>query len=702
MRRISTLLLVFLFLCWIPSFAETTGQVGGMDSTGAYYWTVDHNGVFTGSTGGSSIASISLGGVTKYSWGSVISPWEDDGTTTTLTSAPAKFILTHATGVSTFTGYIAGTADIVLENGQIIDGGTNNQVILTENSDSFDIEFTGDDITLRPSDGGIIFVTVASDATGTFNFQARGDTDDELTIDTISNVPTISTTGSSNLAILSSSGEITFGDENLTTTGTLDAGLTTITSGVIGDDTYDVVVDDQFRFASNDEESTIEAYGFEAKAAVLQLSADQGDDAGDKFQIVATTGNALIFTSDTSVKDTHATILTLAKTGLLTTTNDIYVVEDSATTNAVVDVLKVEVTSTGTATEGLGVGIVFSVEDEATTPEEQASLDVAMTDSTNGSEDADMIFSINTAGAIAEVGRFVAASSSTTGDSFTITQNTTETNAVLDILTLTNVTGTATNGAGLGISFEPEDATGAEQHASIDIVQTTAARTTNDTDFVFTQDVNGTLEERVRFDADDDTILLTGTTPKMTIGDGGDEDAILTFDGQTNDFYIGFDTTDDLLNIGVGSTPGTTAAIEISAASDVIIVSSLKTPVGAEVGTNTLTINESGKLVVLNHGTEFTTTLPAVSTASGVTYRIVLAVSPDTGVMDIKTDSGENKIYGVAIVNGAVIPAAAEDTITFTSSAALIGDWVELTSDGTNWYVSGQAAAATGIVFTAT
>ncbi len=189
-----------LIMALVCTFMFTAGA---MPATNKANWGdsvyIDSTGIIYAGQG------VSMGGVIKTSWGSVISPWEDDGTTTTLTSAPTKFILTHATGVSTFTGYIAGTADIVLENGQKIDGGTNNQVILTENSDSFDIEFTGDDITLRPSDGGIIFVTVASDATGTFNFQARGDTDDELTIDTISNVPTISTTGFSILLILSSS-----------------------------------------------------------------------------------------------------------------------------------------------------------------------------------------------------------------------------------------------------------------------------------------------------------------------------------------------------------------------------------------------------------------------------------------------------------------------------------------------------------------
>jgi len=269
-------------------------------------------------------AQIFLGGVGKASWGSVVSPWEDSGTTTTLTSAPTKFILTHSSGVSSFTGYIAGTADIVLENGQILDGGTGDEIIFTENGDSLSIAFSGNDIVLDSTDGGVIFtLTDASD--GTVDLMTNNDSDDYIQVSTTTNQPLINFVGC-NGKITAASGTIDFDDDNLTTTGTVSSGATTVTSLVMGDDVLDVVVDDQLRFASNDEESTIEAYGYEAKDGVLQLTADEGDDAGDKIQLVSDQAtNSLLFTSDTSVKDTHATILTLAKTGLLTTTGDVVV-----------------------------------------------------------------------------------------------------------------------------------------------------------------------------------------------------------------------------------------------------------------------------------------------------------------------------------------------------------------------------------------
>tara|TARA_R100001163_G_scaffold64846_1_gene60142 strand:+ start:248 stop:1738 length:1491 start_codon:yes stop_codon:yes gene_type:complete len=58
-------------------------------------------------------------------------------------------------------------------------------------------------------------------------------------------------------------------------------------------------------------------------------------------------------------------------------------------------------------------------------------------------------------------------------------------------------------------------------------------------------------------------LVLKGTTPKITIGDGGAEDTALIFDGNAQDFYIGLDDTDDFLKIGTGSTIGTNTLVTI-------------------------------------------------------------------------------------------------------------------------------------------
>jgi hypothetical protein len=58
-------------------------------------------------------------------------------------------------------------------------------------------------------------------------------------------------------------------------------------------------------------------------------------------------------------------------------------------------------------------------------------------------------------------------------------------------------------------------------------------------------------------------IVMTGTTPTLTIGDAGAEDAAIVFDGNAQDFYIALDDSADDLLIGLGSTVGTTPAISI-------------------------------------------------------------------------------------------------------------------------------------------
>ena len=58
-------------------------------------------------------------------------------------------------------------------------------------------------------------------------------------------------------------------------------------------------------------------------------------------------------------------------------------------------------------------------------------------------------------------------------------------------------------------------------------------------------------------------VEITGTTPKLTIGDAGAEDTKIVFDGNAQDFYIALDDSADDLLIGLGSTVGTTPAISI-------------------------------------------------------------------------------------------------------------------------------------------
>ena len=69
-----------------------------------------------------------------------------------------------------------------------------------------------------------------------------------------------------------------------------------ITNGEILNNT----TDDAFEFLSDDNDTTLQVTGFEAKTAVLNLWADQGDDAADKFSLTATIADTLVLKNSTT------------------------------------------------------------------------------------------------------------------------------------------------------------------------------------------------------------------------------------------------------------------------------------------------------------------------------------------------------------------------------------------------------------------
>ncbi len=118
--------------------------------------------------------------------------------------------------------------------------------------------------------------------------------------------------------------------------------------------------------------------------------------------------------------------------------------------------------------------------------------------------------------------------------------------------------------------------------------------------------------------------------------------------------------------------------------------------------TNTLTAADSGKILFLNAETEFATTLPAP--AAGLHFKFICKAAPASASYTIVTASSNVMIGGINELevdtedDGPYI--ADGNTITFVDGTAVVGDWVELVSDGTSWYVTGQANADGGITIT--
>jgi hypothetical protein len=110
---------------------------------------------------------------------------------------------------------------------------------------------------------------------------------------------------------------------------------------------------------------------------------------------------------------------------------------------------------------------------------------------------------------------------------------------------------------------------------------------------------------------------------------------------------------------------------------------------------NVITAAESGRVYFLNAATEFASTLPAP--AQGLHYRFIIKAAPAGANYTVTTNGAAAVIEGSVVVDGAAIPGANETTVTFADGAAAIGDWIEVISDGTSWFLSGIGEAAGAI-----
>lgn len=197
----------------------------------------------------------------------------------------------------------------------------------------------------------------------------------------------------------------------------------------------------------------------------------------------------------------------------------------------------------------------------------------------------------------------------------------------------------------------------------------------------------------------------------------GTSDPLYQFIGEIEDIVEDFGleggtiTMDDDENFTFGDDSDVTLEYDEDGHDDLQVVgavsfeTSVLMPYENVTAANVITHDESSKLFALNSATEFASTLPAVADSAGMTVRFVIRAAPSGASYTVVTDSSENTLYGVVVEaetdtgqDGPTIQAG--DTITFVDGVAVIGDWVELTCDGTYWYVSGMTAADGGITLT--
>jgi len=134
--------------------------------------------------------------------------------------------------------------------------------------------------------------------------------------------------------------------------------------------------------------------------------------------------------------DTNIDLLLTAKgTGV------VYTYSETAATNTVIDVARLESRSTGTPAAGIGAGLLFAVETSASNFEIGARIEAVTTDVTAGSEDFDLSFKVMAAGAAATEAMRIRSTGVVDVDALSIA-NTTVTSTAAELNILDGVTAT--------------------------------------------------------------------------------------------------------------------------------------------------------------------------------------------------------------------------------------------------------------------
>lgn len=115
--------------------------------------------------------------------------------------------------------------------------------------------------------------------------------------------------------------------------------------------------------------------------------------------------------------------------------------------------------------------------------------------------------------------------------------------------------------------------------------------------------------------------------------------------------------------------------------------------IGTLAATTTLTEADTGKTYICSQAGAYDITIPAV-TVKGWTAKFILGTA---GSNDFDVIGGtEDKMVGIEMGDTNTAITADSDKVTFVASNAVVGDWIEVLSDGSNYYVTHAAVADNG------
>ena len=71
----------------------------------------------------------------------------------------------------------------------------------------------------------------------------------------------------------------------------------------------------------------------------------------------------------------------------------------------------------------------------------------------------------------------------------------------------------------------------------------------------------------------------------------------------------------------------------------------------------------------------------------GLEYTFIVTAAPSGADYTVGTDSGDDVMYVYLLdIVGELSYASAQDVVTFVDGVSVVGDRLEVVSDGTNWY----------------
>jgi hypothetical protein len=120
-----------------------------------------------------------------------------------------------------------------------------------------------------------------------------------------------------------------------------------------------------------------------------------------------------------------------------------------------------------------------------------------------------------------------------------------------------------------------------------------------------------------------------------------------------------------------------------------------KVPIIALGAARTVLPSESGAVfTVESSGGAYAVTLPTVALGRGCRYRFIASENTPTGAITISSNAVNIKgvIHVQSDTDESNLISVTGHTSVLFATTCLIGDWIELVGDGTNYWVQGQGS----------